>query len=71
MKRRRIILLEFKRTSGTSETYYLDMKTVVEKQQTPILKGLNVLTEERGWEVKVLILVVAQLVGQRSIREKQ
>ena len=37
------------------------------KQHTPILEGLNVLEEERGWVVEVLRLVV----GQRSVREKE
>ena len=36
-----IILLEFTRTSDTSETYYSDMKSIAERQHAPILKGLN------------------------------
>ena len=39
-KTKRIIPLEYKRTSDTSEKYYEDMKAVVEKQHTPILIGL-------------------------------
>jgi hypothetical protein len=35
-KMKRIILLEFKRTSDTSETYYYDMKEVTVTQHTPI-----------------------------------
>jgi hypothetical protein len=62
-----ILLLEFKRTSDTSEAYYSDMKTVAEKQPSPIFKGLNVLVGERRWEVKVLPLIA----GQRSVREKE
>jgi hypothetical protein len=34
---------------------------------TPILEGLNALTEEWGWVVEVLPLVA----GQRSVREKE
>ena len=34
-KMKRIIFLEFKRTSDTSETYYSDMKKVEEKQTHP------------------------------------
>ena len=49
-----IILLEFKKTSDTSETHYSDMITVAEKQHAPILKGLNALAEELGWGVEVL-----------------
>ena len=51
---KRIILLEFKRCSDTSETYYTDMKLIVERQHTPILEGLNALPEEGGWMVEVL-----------------
>ena len=66
-KTKRIIMLEFKRTSDTAETYYSDMKSIVERQHTPISEGLNALTEERGWVVEVLPLVA----GQRSVREKE
>ena len=66
-KTKRIIMLEFKHVSDTTETYYSDMKAKVEKQHTPILEGLNILTEERGWVVEVLPLVA----GQRSVREKE
>ena len=53
-KTKRIIMLEFKRASDTTETYYSDMKSIVERQHTPILKRLNTLAEERGWVVEVL-----------------
>ena len=61
-KLKRIVLLEFKRTTDTSETYYHDMRKVTEKQHTPILTGLKDLGGDRGWEVEVVPLVV----GQRS-----
>ena len=44
-----IVLLEFKRTVDTSETYYHDMRKVVEKQHTPILTGLKSLPGDRDW----------------------
>jgi hypothetical protein len=66
-KTKSIIMLEFKRVSDTTETYYSDMKLIVERQHTPILEGLNVLTGERGWVVEVLPLVT----GQCSVREKE
>ena len=66
-KTKRIIMLEFKRASDTAETYYSDMKSIVERQHTPISEGLNALAEERGWVVEVLPLVA----GQRSVREKE
>jgi hypothetical protein len=53
-KTKRIIMLEFKRASDTAETYYSDMKLIAERQQTPILEGLNALAGERGWVVEVL-----------------
>jgi hypothetical protein len=43
------------------------MKSISERQHTPILEGLNALTEERGWVVEVLPLVA----GQRSVRGKE
>ena len=43
------------------------MKSIAERQHTPILERLNALAEERGWMVKVLPLVA----GQRSVREKE
>ncbi len=52
-KTKRIIMLEFKRASDTTETYYSDMKSIAERQHTPILEGLNALAEERGWVVEV------------------
>ena len=66
-KTKRIIMLEFKRASDTAETYYSDMKSIVERQHTPILEGLNAPAEERGWVVEVLPLVA----GQRSVRKKE
>jgi hypothetical protein len=65
-KTKRIIMFEFKRDSDTAETYYSDMKSIAERQHTPILEGLNALAGERGWVVEVLPLVA----GQRSVREK-
>jgi hypothetical protein len=67
-KTKRIILLEFKRCSDTSETYYTGMKSIEERQYAPILEGLNALAQERGWMVEVLPLVV---LGQRSVRAKE
>ena len=66
-KTKRIIMLEFTRASDTAETYYSDMKSIAERQHTPILEGLNALAGERGWVVEVLPLVA----GQRSVREKE
>ena len=43
------------------------MKSIEERQKTPILEGLNALTEERGWVVEVLPLVA----GQSSVKEKK
>ncbi len=65
-KTKRIILLEFKRTSDSGECYFQDMWKVVENQYTPILTGLRSLTGERGWEVEVVLLVA----GHWSVREK-
>ncbi len=64
-KTKHIVMLEFKCVSDTTETYYCDMKSIVERQHTPILEGMNALTEERGWVVEVLPLVT----GQRSVRK--
>jgi hypothetical protein len=47
-KMKRIIMLKFKRTTDTSETYYSDMKLISESHHTPNLEGLNGLTEDRG-----------------------
>jgi hypothetical protein len=66
-KTKRIIVLEFKRSSDTAGTYYSDMKSIAERQHTPILESENALSEERGWVVEVLPLVA----GQRSVREKE
>ena len=64
---KQIILLEFKRTTDYSETYYRDMRRVVEQQHTPILTGLRTIVTDRGWEVEVAPLVA----GQRSVKEKE
>jgi hypothetical protein len=64
---KKIILLEFKRTADSSESYYQDMWRVAEKQYTPILKGLRALAADREWEVEAVPLVV----GQRSVKEKE
>jgi hypothetical protein len=61
-------MLEFKRCSDTSETYYMDMKSTEERQYAPILEGLNAPAEERGWMVEILPLAV---LGQRSVRAKE
>jgi hypothetical protein len=45
-KMKKIILLEFTRTSDVVETYLQDMWKVTEKKYTPILTGLQVLEEE-------------------------
>jgi hypothetical protein len=66
-KTKKIILLEFKRTSDYGESYFKDMWGVAEKQHTPIMIGLRALAEEREWEVAVVPLVA----GQRSVREKE
>ncbi len=66
-KTKKIILLEFKRTSDYGESYFKDMWGVTEKQHTPIMTGLRALTEEREWEVSVVLLVT----GKRSVREKE
>ena len=66
-KTKKIILLEFKRTSDYGESYFKDMWRVTEKQHTPIMIGLKALAEEREWEVAVVPLVS----GQRSVREKE
>jgi hypothetical protein len=66
-KMKKIVLLEFKRTSDYGESYFKDMWGVAEKQHTPIMIGLRALAEEREWEVAVVPLVA----GQRSVREKE
>ena len=43
-KTKRIILLEYKRTSDTLENYYKDMKRTVDKQHTP---GRNTVAKDR------------------------
>ena len=46
-KTKKIVLLEFKRTSDYyGESYFKDMWGVAEKQHTPIMIGLRSLTEE-------------------------
>jgi hypothetical protein len=64
---KKIVLLEFKRTSESSESHYQDMWKVEEKQHTPKLTGLRELVTHRDWEVEVVPLVV----GQRSFKEKE
>jgi hypothetical protein len=66
-KTKKIVLLEFKRTSGCGESYFQDMWRVAEQQHVPILTGLRTLAGERGWEIEVVPLVA----GQRSVREKE
>ena len=66
-KLKKIVLLEFKRTSDYGESYFKDMWGVAEKQHTPIMIGLRSLAEEREWEV----VVVPLIEGQRSVREKE
>ncbi len=63
-KTKKIMLLEFKRTSDCGESYFQDMRRVSEQQHVPILAGLRTLEEERGWEIEVVPMVV----GQRSVR---
>ena len=45
-KMKKIVLLEFKRTSDYGESYFKDMWRVAEKQHTPIMIGLRALPEE-------------------------
>jgi hypothetical protein len=66
-KTKKIVLLEFKRTSDCGESYYEDMWRVPEQQYVPILTGLRALSGERGWEIEVVPLVA----DQRSVREKE
>ncbi len=66
-KLKKIMLLEFKRTSDCGESYFKDMWKVAENQHSPILTGLKTLAEERGWEVALVPLIA----GQRSVREKE
>jgi hypothetical protein len=66
-KMKKILLLEFKRTSDGGESYFQDMWKVVEKQHTPILTGLRALLADREWEVEVVPLIV----GQSSVKEKE
>jgi hypothetical protein len=66
-KTKKIMLLEFKRTSDCGESYFQDMRRVAEQQHVPILIGLRTLAEERGWEIEVVPMVA----GQRSVREKE
>ena len=56
-KTKKIVLLEFKRTSDCGESYYQDMWRVADKQHAPILTGLRALAGERGWEIEVVPLV--------------
>ena len=45
-KTKKIVLLEFKRTSDCGESYYKDMWKVADKQHAPILTGLRALAGE-------------------------
>ena len=45
-KTKKIILVEFKRTSDCGESYYEEMWNVSDKQHDPILTGLRVLAGE-------------------------
>ncbi len=62
---KKIVVLQFKRTSDASKSYFQDMWKVAEKQHTPILKDLGVLAVDRELEVVPLV------VGQRSAKEKE
>ena len=64
---KKIVLLEFKRTSDVGESYFMDMWKKTERHHTPILVGLRDLAEDREWEVEVVPLVV----GQSSVKEKE
>jgi hypothetical protein len=77
---KRIILLEFKRTSDTSETYYKDMKKISDTQHTPILTGLNARVKkgpsrathgERPRMVQMEVEVLSLVAGQRSVNERE
>jgi hypothetical protein len=65
-KTKKIMLLEFKRTSDCGESYFQDMRRAAEQQLVPILTGLRALAGERGWEIEVVPMVA----GQRSVREE-
>ncbi len=65
-KTKKIILLEFKRTTDCGESYFKDEWRVTEKQHTPIMIGLRTLVENREWEV-----VVPLVTGQWSVRKKE
>ena len=45
-KTKKIVLLEFKRTSDCGESYYEEMWNVSDRQHAPILTGLRVLAGE-------------------------
>ena len=66
-KTKKIILLEFKRSSDDTESYFQDIRKVTEHQHTPILTRLRSLVVDREYEVEVVPLVV----GQRSVKEKE
>jgi hypothetical protein len=66
-KTKKIVLLEFKRTSDCGESYYEDMWRVADKKHASILTGLRGLGGERGWKIEVVPLVA----GQRSVRDKE
>jgi hypothetical protein len=50
-KTKKIVLLEFKRTSDCGESFYEDMWRVADTQHAPIITGLRALTGERGWHI--------------------
>ena len=64
---KKIILLEFKRTTDYSESYFRDIRRVSEQQDTHIITGLWKIETDRGWEVEVVPLVA----GQRSVKENE
>ena len=64
---KRIVLLEFNRTTDSSEEYYQDMRKMSGKQHIPVLTDLKDLTVDRGWQADVVPLVA----GQRSVKEKE
>jgi hypothetical protein len=66
-KTKKIVLLEFKRTTDCDESYFQDMRRVAEQQHVPILTGLRALAGERGWEIEVVPMVASQW----SVREKE
>jgi hypothetical protein len=58
-----IILLEFKRTSDTSETYYYDMKVVTVTQHTESLKTFGMST---GDGKQIIYRLVGTLLSEHE-----